>query len=159
MQRLVPRVQLGRPLREHGVELSQLLLPRCEVGGARLEVGLAAAEQLLRVRVIRIDLRRRLAPEPKPVPAFAAQLRLAAVELRRRLLDLELAGRNLRRALAQLALELAQLGELDCTQMLALLREMSREPEDFVALELGGRADIPVVALPGVLVRLHLQGI
>ena len=93
------------------------------------------------------------------MPALAPRLGLAPVELCARAFDVELARRDLRSTLAQLPLQLVELGELHRTQVLALFGEMSRQPEHLVALHLGSGAEVPVVALPGVFVRLHLQGI
>jgi len=131
-----------------------------EVGVSALDVGLAACDELFRIRAIRFGRRRSLATEPQVTPtgAFA---RLVRDQVRFSPLDLELAGRDAGCAIAKLALEVVELGKLLVAQARMLLRQLPREPEDLLAVRLL-RGD-PVVAIPAVVdpvvVLPHLQGI
>jgi hypothetical protein len=93
------------------------------------------------------------------VPPFGPELGLAPLDVRASVFDLELACGDLARTVAQLALQIRELGELLVAKPLALLGEVAGESKHLVTLELNGAADVPVVSLPRVLVRLHVHGI
>ena len=158
LESLFALLQIARSPSEDAVELAELRLARCERCGPGLDVHLTPRQQLFRIRLVGVGLRAgALAAEAKAVSPLAAKLRFAPFDSR--VFDLELARGDLDRTLAQLALQVGELGELLVAKPLALLGEVTREPKYLVAFEVGGACEVPVVALPRVLVRLHLQGI
>src|SRR5262249_8197803 len=159
LERAFALLELTRTRCENAVQLSELRLASGQVGGSGLDVLFASREQLFRVRMIGVELGRPIATEAQAVPPFGPELRLAPLDVSARVFDLELARGDLDRTLAQLALQIRQLRELLVAKPLALLGEVAGEAKHLVALELSGAADVPVVALPRVLVRLHLHGI
>jgi hypothetical protein len=120
---------------------------------------LASREQLFRVRAIGVDLGRSLAAKAEAVPALGSELGFAPFDVGTRVFDLELPRGDLDRTVAQLALQIRELGELLVAKPLALLGKVPRQPKDLVTLELGRAADVPVVSLPRVFVWFHLHGI
>src|SRR5262249_49843151 len=152
-------LELARACCENTVESAELRLSTGEIGGACLDVLFASGEQLVGVRTIGIGLGRPIAAGAHAVPAVGSGLGPAPPAVRASVLDLELACGDLDRTLAQLALQIRELGELLVAKPLALLSEVAGESKHLVTLELSGAADVPVVSLPRVLVWLHLQGI
>ena len=160
LESLFALLQIARSPSEDAVELAELRLARGERCCPGLDVHLTPRQQLFRIRLVGVGLRDgALAAEAKAVSPLAAKLRLAPFDVDSRVFDLELARGDLDRTLAQLALQVGELGELLVAKPLALLGEVTREPKYLVAFEVGGACEVPVVALPRVLVRLHLQGI
>jgi hypothetical protein len=149
LQRLA--FQLFRTRCQRPLAPSERALAVCELASSPLKRGLAH-RKVCGCCVYR-RLARPIAPHAEDAPACAFGIASAPVDLRPGAFHLRLACGNLRRAFAQRALQLVELGKVMRTLLRAPFRELAREAQHVLAI--GGLVRLPRVPFPRV---AHLCG-
>src|SRR5262245_1341969 len=150
-------LDLQLPCAQRGLALDHLAFSRSERIEPFLELLLASAQQFVRVCAVGVGgLRRRLGSANAKCSTAGRRPRSCAFELALAPLDVELAPCDLRRPVAEGALQLLQLDQTLASLTMPLLGQASSEAQELLTIRLAvpfGR--VPAERLPRILGRIH----